>query len=179
MASHSSILACRILMERRAWGATVHGVAEPDTTEQVSTAQKSFTRIRTMDNKSQRIQGNFQGCSPLSLESICKKLGKWRVIFLLLWRETGLSPVKNGEQIKRIMTYSFLIPFLPLQHKQVPFLLPLWLSALYKVQLTYNMKLLNRQIDWLPINFKNDRKTHVKNTKQTFRHSSLYLLSTS
>lgn len=129
-----------------------------------------------MDNKSQRIHGNFQSHSLLSLESICKKLGKWRVIFFLLWRETGLSPVKNGEQIKRMMTYSFLIPFLPLQHKQVPFLLPLWLSALYKVQLTYNMELLNRQT---PINFKVDRKTYVQNAKQTFCHSSLYLLSIS
>ena len=33
----------RVLMERGAWWATVNGVAELDTTERVSTAQKPFT----------------------------------------------------------------------------------------------------------------------------------------
>ena len=38
MAIHSSILAWRIPMDRGVWWATVHGVAESDTTEQLSAA---------------------------------------------------------------------------------------------------------------------------------------------
>ena len=41
LATHSSILAWRIPMDRGAWWATVHGVAELDMTEQLST-QKLF-----------------------------------------------------------------------------------------------------------------------------------------
>ena len=37
MATHSSILAQRILMDRGAWQTTVHGFAESDMTEQLST----------------------------------------------------------------------------------------------------------------------------------------------
>ena len=39
MATHSSILAWRIPMNRGAWRATVHAVAESDMTERLSTAQ--------------------------------------------------------------------------------------------------------------------------------------------
>ena len=39
MATHSSLLAWRILMDRGAWKATVHGITESDMTEQLSTAQ--------------------------------------------------------------------------------------------------------------------------------------------
>ena len=41
MAAYSSILAWRIPMDRGAWRATVHGVAELDMTEQLSTAHKT------------------------------------------------------------------------------------------------------------------------------------------
>ena len=36
MATHSSILAWRIPMDRGAWRATVHGVAKSDTAERLS-----------------------------------------------------------------------------------------------------------------------------------------------
>ena len=39
MATHSSVLAWRILMDRRAWWATVHGVAKSDMIKQLSTPQ--------------------------------------------------------------------------------------------------------------------------------------------
>ena len=39
MATHSSILACRILMDRGAWRAIAHGVAEAEITECLSTTQ--------------------------------------------------------------------------------------------------------------------------------------------
>ena len=38
MATHSSVLAWKILMDRGAWQATVHGVAKSDRTELLSTA---------------------------------------------------------------------------------------------------------------------------------------------
>ena len=38
MATHASILAWRIPVDRGAWWVTVHGVTESDTTEQLSTA---------------------------------------------------------------------------------------------------------------------------------------------
>ena len=41
MATHSNIFAWRIPMDSGAWWATVHGVAESDMTEQLSTTQHS------------------------------------------------------------------------------------------------------------------------------------------
>ena len=41
MATHSSILAWRIPMDRGAWRPTVHGVAESDMTERLSTQHPS------------------------------------------------------------------------------------------------------------------------------------------
>ena len=47
MATHSSILACRIPMDRGAWWVTVHRVAKSWTRlKQVSTAQKNFKRVQ-------------------------------------------------------------------------------------------------------------------------------------
>ena len=44
MATHSSILAWRIPMDRGAWRATPHGVTESDTTEWPSTAQPHYIK---------------------------------------------------------------------------------------------------------------------------------------
>ena len=45
MATHSSILAWRIRMDRGAWHAAVHGVAELDMPEQLSTAHIELSHI--------------------------------------------------------------------------------------------------------------------------------------
>ena len=42
MATYSSILAWRILMDRGAWRTTVHGITESDMTERLSTAQHQY-----------------------------------------------------------------------------------------------------------------------------------------
>ena len=47
MANHSSILAWRIPTDRGAWQATVHGVAESDKTEQLSTHTQEDTFLGT------------------------------------------------------------------------------------------------------------------------------------
>ena len=45
MATHSSILAWRIPMDRRAWRATVHGSQRLDTTEGLSTAPIEYGHL--------------------------------------------------------------------------------------------------------------------------------------
>ena len=45
MVTHSSILAWKILMDRGAWQATVHGIAESDMTEQLRTAQYKWQKF--------------------------------------------------------------------------------------------------------------------------------------
>ena len=42
MTTHSSVLVWRIPMDRGAWRATVHGVAELETTERLSTPRRSW-----------------------------------------------------------------------------------------------------------------------------------------
>ena len=61
MAIHPSILAWRIPIDRRAWWATVHGVAESDTPEQLSTAQHVVHFGKFIPLKSQYIKiGSLQ-----------------------------------------------------------------------------------------------------------------------
>ena len=63
MAIHPSIIAWRIPIDRRAWWATVHGVAESDIPEQLSTAQHvvHFGKFIPLKIKSQYIKiGSLQ-----------------------------------------------------------------------------------------------------------------------
>lgn len=46
MATHFSILTWRILMDRGPWRTTVHGVAESDMTERLSTAQWRYRHFK-------------------------------------------------------------------------------------------------------------------------------------
>ena len=55
MATHSSILAWRILMGRAAWWATVRVVAESDMTEQLSTAQHNNLKYKYSPFKRQKL----------------------------------------------------------------------------------------------------------------------------
>ena len=48
MATHSSILAWRIPVDRGAWWATVHGVTESDRTERLSTAHAGSRKVMFM-----------------------------------------------------------------------------------------------------------------------------------
>ena len=45
MVTHSSVLAWKILMDRGAWQATVHGIAQSDMTEQLRTAQHKWQKV--------------------------------------------------------------------------------------------------------------------------------------
>ena len=70
MATHSSILAWRIPMDRGAWWATVHGVQkELDTTEWLSTAQQTrgsrciFSVLFSFGYISSRIAGSCESFS--------------------------------------------------------------------------------------------------------------------
>ena len=54
-ATHSSILAWRIPVNREAWQATVHGVAESDMTEQLSTAQHNNLKYKYSPFKRQKL----------------------------------------------------------------------------------------------------------------------------
>ena len=61
MATHSSILAWRIPMDRGAWQTTVHGVTESDATEPLSTEHsKSFSRQVSILKRNYQAIGNAQ-----------------------------------------------------------------------------------------------------------------------
>ena len=56
MATHSSILAWRIPLNRRAWRPTVRGVADSDMTERLSTAHGRFPSSRQRERLCQCLQ---------------------------------------------------------------------------------------------------------------------------
>ena len=83
-ATHSSILAWRIPMDRGAWRTTVHGVAESDTTQRLSTARDITKSISTGSDtywvKVRKVFTSFGSVSPFL---------KWKLQFYtkyLLWR---------------------------------------------------------------------------------------------
>ena len=59
MATYSSILVWSIPVDTRVWQATVHGVAESDITEQLSTAQNQFNHHFKIEP--QRVAENYDG----------------------------------------------------------------------------------------------------------------------
>ena len=60
MATHSSIFAWRIPMDRGAWWAIVLGIAELDMTERLSTEQHSMIP-QTQETKRPRVRGSLTG----------------------------------------------------------------------------------------------------------------------
>ena len=69
-ATHSSILAWRIPMDRGAWRATVNGVTKSDMTEQLSTAQED-----SLVGGGTYLEPGLLALSPSSLHAACFKLG--------------------------------------------------------------------------------------------------------
>ena len=61
MAFHSSILAWRIPMDREAWQATAHGIAESDTTERLSRAQLNHHPISLQEFNSPLTVAEYRG----------------------------------------------------------------------------------------------------------------------
>ena len=95
MATHSRILAWRIAMDRGPWWATVHGVAESDTTEWLSTA---CCRWHSLEADSAAFPGSTvsPSCLPLAVSpwphsGSLHESGRW-----YLGLETGVSTESWG-----------------------------------------------------------------------------------
>ena len=68
MATLSSILAWRTPMDRGAWWATVHGVAELDTTEQLSTAHTAILYLIVSKQSQSNIEAKQDPLGPSQVQ---------------------------------------------------------------------------------------------------------------
>ena len=84
MATHSSILAWRVPVDRGAWWATVLGVAESDMTEQLSTAQLSSQCAASLNKAEPRTLGGP-------------------------WRDTDMTKNEHFYRVNRIALMYFLL----------------------------------------------------------------------
>ena len=104
MATHFSILAWRILMDRRACGAIVYRVTESDMTEQLSSAQFYIATVTNCHKLSGLKQHRFIISQLLSSEI------QWIQLYHLLqvlqdWRQDRVACLSEGSRDKPTSTF--------------------------------------------------------------------------
>ena len=94
MATHTSILSWRIPTERGAWWATVHGIAELDTTEQLSMHTHTHTHTHTHASRG----GGKLELRIANTARISKQVAK-----LDLTRETSKEPKVQAYSVSKLL----------------------------------------------------------------------------